>query len=342
MDDSGSTGVPACSRHSDGPDQPKEESGDDNRAEDGSPPDEDDLGDAQDESEYEGRDGDNVSWEELEPRGLGGELKPRRRIHQRIQQAICKVLPRNEAELIAHMYEAGDDIILHPDYQRDSRILLDAFCHSFLSKTWEEIMRMVPEGYFEKSSSYLPVEESISWIERILTFNGIEISSFVKSVHNVANKVLPKKNALLIIGKPNAGKTLICESIVNSFVMFETLSTFNGNSAFEFAPMLMKRAVLMNEPKVTDKTVEILKCILEGITVSIDAKYKSGQVLQRTPIFVATNENLTFYTTARSTNLAAFKARCFEYTLKPFEELIDCNGKLHPLSWLSLVDRYVE
>ena len=39
----------------------------------------------------------------------------------------------------------------------------------------------------------------------------------------VCNKTLPKRNALAFIGPPNAGKTLLADSIVKSFVYFGNL-----------------------------------------------------------------------------------------------------------------------
>ena len=333
------TWLPRCPRHSDESDLAWQGHGDDNGGTTGEPDLKVDPGDAQDGDADDGWNSDDDGSEESYGRG-GRPLTLRRRLHQRIQEALQRCIPRNETELSNYLYQQGDDIILHPDYPRDSRILLDAFHHSFLAKTWDEILAMTPEGYFDKKECYLPVEESVEWLHRILEFNAIDPKDFVTKVHNVMNKSLPKRNAILILGAPNAGKTLVAESITASAIISETLSTFNGKSSFEFQPMLMKRAVLLNEPKITDGTVELLKNVLEGATVSIDAKYKSGQALSRTPIVIASNQNLTYYTTARTTNLVAFQARCYQFDLRPFEDLAQCAGKLHPYMWQSLISRY--
>lgn len=240
------------------------------------------------------------------------------------------------------MYRTGSFAYLDKDFRFVAQELLLAHHSSYLRKTWEDILETVPENFFEEKDAYIPVEESVIWLEKMLEYNNIPIASFVNDVHTVMNKRLPKKNSLLLLGKPNSGKTMICDSVVSSVVYSEVVSTFNGMSSFEFQPFLAKRAVLMNEPKITDKTVEMLKNILEGQTVSIDVKFKSGQTLTRTPIFIASNENLTFYTSARESNLKAFKARCFEYTLQPYDELKHCAGKLHPLMWKDLIAQYIE
>ncbi len=262
-------------------------------------------------------------------------------LHKELMDTITTHLPRNESELTKVLFDNGSTAMLHPQFDRVSRILLSAHQNSFLDKTWEEILNSTPDQYFDKNPCYLTVPESINWFEKIMAHNHIDVKEFVNNTFKVMNKILPKKNALMILGRPNGGKTLVAESISNSIVYSETLSTFNGNSAFEFQPMMNRRCCLFNEPKICDKTVEIMKCILEGCTVSIDVKFKTGQTLSRTPVILATNENLVFYTTSKTMNMEAFKARTFDYDFKPFDDLKNCNGKLHPRMWKSLITKYV-
>lgn len=262
-------------------------------------------------------------------------------LHKEIMETITSYLPRNESELTKILFDNGSTAMLKPDFDRVSRILLSAHQNSFLDKTWEEILNTTPDLYFDKNPVYLTVDESVDWFGKIMNHNHIDVSEFVNNAFKVMNKILPKKNALMILGRPNGGKTLVAESIANSIVYSETLSTFNGNSSFEFQPMMNRRCCLFNEPKICDKTVEIMKCILEGCTVSIDVKFKTGQTLSRTPVILATNENLVFYTTAKTVNMEAFKARTFDYDFKPFDDLKNCNGKLHPRMWKTLISQYV-
>ena len=122
----------------------------------------------------------------------------------------------------------------------------------------------------------------------------------------------------MFIGEPNGGKTLLAQSIASAAVYYVVQSQMSGKSAFEFQDMLYCRCLLFNEPKVTDVTVETLKNILEGSEVTIDCKFKSGQALTRTPVIMATNANLAYYTSNRSLNKEAFEARSVTYKLKRF------------------------
>ena len=162
----------------------------------------------------------------------------------------------------------------------------------------------------------------------------------MRDVFTVCDKHRPKQNAIAFIGPPNAGKTLLADSIVKSFVYFGDLQNMNGLSTFEFAPAMHQRIILVNEPRVTDKTVEQFKNILEGHSVTIDEKFKSPQNLERTPIVIAGNNNLVLFTTQREINLAAVRARCFWYEMKQCDALRDCHAALNPRMWVSLLNEF--
>lgn len=324
-----------CERHHQGSNDALEDHGDGGRDAKRPRPDQVHSEEAQSDDGSEGWECVGDAWKELQEERRRSFV-PRRRLHQHIQKAVEAVLPKNETELTSYLYSIGSDIMLHKDYQSASKILMDAHHHSFINQSWEDIIRHTPDS-FHDAQPYVPIAESLEWFYKIMAHNNIDANAFVHDAVAVVNKQKPKKNCLMLQGKPNSGKTLVAESIANSTVYYETLSTFNGTSNFEFQSMLFKRVCLLNEPKITDKTIEIIKCILEGIPVSIDAKYKTGQTLPRTPILIASNEDLTFYTTSRHTNQQALEARTFKYTFHPFEELKHCNGKLHPLMWRTLI-----
>lgn len=326
-----------CARHSDGSTDSQQANGDgDDRTAEGDGfevvADPTQEGDG-----HEGWDCNSDDWEEQAEERIR-EYRPRLRLHQQIQAAITSILPRNETELEAHLYRSGDaDLLFHKDFKDASRILMNAHHHSFIDLSWETIISLTPAVHHNREP-YVPISESIEWFNRIMKHNGIDKSEFVRNTISVINRQASKKNCLLMQGKPNSGKTLVAESIAASTIYYESLSTFNGTSPFEFQAMLHKRCCLLNEPKITDKTIEIMKCILEGHAVSIDAKYKTGQTLKRTPIIIACNEDLTIYTSHRHSNDPAIKARCFAYTFFPFDSLKDCPGKLHPGMWKTLIN----
>lgn len=180
--------------------------------------------------------------------------------------------------------------------------------------SWRDIL-LATQHYTYPRENFLSVEDSLAFFEIICNHNGIKRENLVRDVFTVCDKRRPKQNAIAFIGPPNAGKTLLADSIVKSFVYYGNLQNMNGLSTFEFAPAMHQRIILVNEPRVTDKTVEQFKNILEGHSVTIDEKFKSPQNLERTPIVIAGNNNLVLFTTQREINLAAVRARCFWYEM---------------------------
>lgn len=229
----------------------------------------------------------------------------------------------------------------HKDYNRIASSLLAAYKSTFMSSSWYDILNQIPANYFN-SLNPLSVEESVTWFHRMMDHNNIDPEEFVNNCYSVMNRSSMKKNSILLLAPPNAGKTLLLSSLCRSVMYFAQCQNFNGKSNFPFQDMLNSRCALINEPMITDDTVETFKNVLEGQDVAIDVKFKTGQLLPRTPCFIASNQNLVFYTKSPSVNLPAIKARCFFYSLKAFPDLIDCKSNLNPFMWKSLLDEYVD
>lgn len=198
-------------------------------------------------------------------------------------------------------------------------------------------MKLIPDGYFH-DPRYLSVPDSITWFEFICKHNQIDPAEFFDKLCTVIDKKEMKRNAVILESEPNAGKSLIMNSVAESCVYYAAINNFTGKSSFEFAELMNQRVGLVNEPCVTDLTVETLKLIFEGAPTSIDVKYKSSNVLQRVPLLVTTNQNFVFYTTAQTTNKAAFAARSYHYRMYTCPDLVHCKGALHPMMWKKLYE----
>lgn len=113
-------------------------------------------------------------------------------------------------------------------------------------------------------------------------------------------------------------------------------------STFEFAPAygISRIGTSQRAYALLIRSIELFKNILEGHPVSIDEKFKSPQVLERTPIIIAGNNNLVLFTTQREINLAAVQARTYWYELKPCDELKACHAGLNPRMWLNLLSEF--
>lgn len=261
-----------------------------------------------------------------------------------VEEAISSRLPASLTDLDTYLTRKGfaRTVCLDKDYPRISSTLLNCMKSTFCSMDWIEIMEKIPDDYFD-SEPVLSRADSLEWFGKICTFNRFDQKTFFLDALSVMDRVKTKINTVLALGPPNSGKTLVMESLAKSVVYYANCQSFNGKSSFEFQDMLNSRCALINEPKITDLTIETLKNIFEGASTGIDVKYKSAQLLSRTPCFVASNMVLTAYLVAnRELQDRALKARSVVYNFNQFEALADCKKKLHPLMWLDMYHLYVE
>lgn len=259
---------------------------------------------------------------------------------QTLDEAVAEIYPESVAQISVYLTQIGKSFYTHHrDYEKYANTCIRNHRLSFIYKSWPDILQETSNYTFPREN-FLSVEDSLHFFETICTHNSINREKLVREVFTVCNKLLPKRNALSFIGPPNAGKTLLADSIVKSFVYFGSLQNMNGLSTFEFAPAMHQRVLLVNEPRITDKTVELFKNILEGHNVSIDEKFKAPQVLERTPVIIAGNNNLVLFTTQREINLAAVRARCYWYEMKPCDELKNCHAGLNPRMWITLLQEF--
>ena len=288
-------------------------------------------------SDDEGRECDE-SGERVNGKEQGDRVSRRQRFQTVLLEAIQTIFPTSLTELSNYFYSTKNlSVCLNKEYQTHAMEIMAMHKASVYNMTWEDILTKTPQAVFEKST-VLDIDESVQWIYKILAHNNINVKDFTNTLCAVMNRNFPKKNAIMLHGPPNAGKTLLGNSIANSALYSTTISQMSGKSSFEFADMSGQRCVLINEPKITDVTIEMFKNILEGQPVTIDVKYKAAQTLVRVPIILCSNQNLAYYTSSRSVNERAIEARVTKYTLKEMPELVDCKAQLHPLAWLHFIE----
>lgn len=180
----------------------------------------------------------------------------------------------------------------------------------------------------------LEPKESFEWLKEILTFNNIDHGDFFGNVFDIMDKRLPKINTLMLKGSANAGKTLICESIARACIFYCNIQQFAKGKNFIFMDAVGKRCCMINEPRITDEHAEVLKNVLEGAATHVDVKFQTGQMLQRTPVVIATNHELSmFLQQTKAQNEAAYRSRMIKYELKTMPRLAECKYQLHPGLW---------
>ena len=184
-------------------------------------------------------------------------------------------------------------------------------------------------------SSFYDIETSLKWFSKILSFNDIDESSFISSVASVMDKLQMKINAIWLYGSTNAGKSLLCNSIVESARFFANIMEFDERTAFPLNDAPGKRVILINEPVIADKRIELIKNVMEGQDTAINVKHKKGVTLPRTPLIISSNKKLWHYCPCEQ---QAILNRCEVFKMGTFDELSTCTKKLHPMMWKNLLN----
>ena len=200
-----------------------------------------------------------------------------------------------------------------------------------------EIMNLNDKYVVYPDAFYYDVDTSIIWFRRILTHNKIDETAFIKCVENVMNKSEMKLNSVWLCGATNAGKSLLCNSIVESARFFSNIMEFDERTAFPLNDAPGKRVLLINEPVIADKRIELIKNIMEGQDVAINVKHKKGISLPRTPLIISSNKDLWHYCPSEK---QAILNRCYSFKCGTMPELVDCTKKLHPLLWKTLIETH--
>lgn len=218
--------------------------------------------------------------------------------------------------------------------QECADVLLQNKCR-LLSWDWVKILNYIAKDPF---TDCLPVCESVCWIRKIFAHNGFDELTFCSQIMSLINKTEMKINTVIFHGAPNSGKTLLGLSIARSCLFYAAVQDFNKNNDFYLQDVLHQRFCFINEPAIADERFETFKNVLEGATVTINAKYQSNITLDRTPCLICTNNPIAFFTRDAYRNENAVRARSFKFVFQPMSDLKNCIAQLHPLSWLSLLE----
>jgi hypothetical protein len=145
-----------------------------------------------------------------------------------------------------------------------------------------------------KSPNYLA---RVSKIYRTLSYAGWEharIIHFASTIQRVFDRENGKKNAIVLIGPSNSGKSQLMNSLLN-LIAPRGLARPNNNprDVFQFSSCLNARAILWEEPYISIDNIETVKLILGGDVASIQVKYQDPQFMHQIPTFITTNRGLS-------------------------------------------------
>lgn len=158
-----------------------------------------------------------------------------------------------------------------------------------------------------------------------------KVAEFLKHLLNIMNKIYPKINTLNIRGPPGSGKTYFIETIGKlCWFTGRCDSSINKFTQFPFEHMLGKRLTIFNEFNLAPSFKDVVKEILEGANITINVKYQSRCLLERTPIIITTNNE--WEKDHQLVDQKAFSQRMisYEWTAQPWLKLEDAYP--HPPS----------
>lgn len=248
----------------------------------------------------------------------------------------------NTATEVDRIIATADDDISHlqmtSNYERYVSIFLNNAKMNFTKTPWDTCLSFVAEKQYDDCLTPL---ESLPFVEALLEYNQINIPWFLENLVAILNRQSPKLNSVVFIGPPNAGKTLLGESISRSMIYCTKIQSFSRGDSFYLQDCLHSRCIFLNEPKIDESKFETFKNVLEGQPVNIQVKYKSQQLLERTPCIVATNHPLSCYTRSCEYNELAIKARSMYLHLSKFDHLINCKKFIHPFTWKLMLNKYL-
>lgn len=178
--------------------------------------------------------------------------------------------------------------------KRINNLVFDQIQTEWKSLSFEEILLKRKNDLFN-DCLYYDNDYSAHVLVRLLKcqFGSFEIiQEFLSNVLKVLNCQIPKINTINIKGPPGSGKTWFVETIGKlCWFTGRCDSSINKFTQFPFEHMLGKRVTIFNEFNLAPSFKDVVKEILEGANVTINVKYKNRCMLDRTPIFITTNNN---------------------------------------------------
>ncbi|GAA57954.1 non-capsid protein NS-1 [Clonorchis sinensis] len=148
------------------------------------------------------------------------------------------------------------------------------------------------------------------WLDRLLFVNRINKQKFLADLTRVMNKQVDRKNAFVLEGPTTTGKTLFVKLIADNYI-YGTVQRSGDHSQFFLMNLLNKALALMEEPRITQLTVNDLKELLGGNAFDIHVKHQKDERLTRLPVRITTNNDLTYYVLGEDGKV--IKERCFYY-----------------------------
>lgn len=187
----------------------------------------------------------------------------------------------------------------------------------------------------------MTVEESLEAFYQWCDFNKWDPQKFIKDLVVVLNKTYNKKNTFYLYGESNSGKTfMLLEPMRQLFKFVGRTAQLNSTSMFVFEGLLRQRLICLEEAQCDPMHLETMKLIMAGEECLINVKGGQSVVLKRTPVLIATNNQVWRY---KIDEELAFRNRCQYYECSSWNVLDNDYIKQHsfnPEAYILLFNKY--
>lgn len=191
---------------------------------------------------------------------------------------------------------------------------------------------------FDPSKLYYDEDESLTIIDDLLKFqfndDENEIARFLNSIVTVFDKKLPKLNTICVHGPHSAGKNFFFDMIFAIAANTGQFTISNSKNSFAFQEAPNKRLLIWNEPNYCSSYTDLLKLILGGDSYVVRVKNREDMPVQRTPVFVLTNNHVNFMHDKH------FSERLEIFYWKQPSWLQNYIKKPYPMSFFKLLNKY--
>lgn len=186
--------------------------------------------------------------------------------------------------------------------------------------------------YYDRDTSYTVVKKLLL---HQYDDDETKVKKFIQHLYNVCEKVLPKKNTMMIVGPANAGKNYFIDCISAFYLCVGYQGNFNKNTSFPFQDCVNKRIIVWNEPNIQPSSFDTVKKILGGDPCSANIKYESSSTIPRTPVLITSNVDVL-------PNDKIFNTRLYRVKWKAASFLKEYSKYPHPYVWSDLINEYVD
>ncbi len=171
---------------------------------------------------------------------------------------------------------------------------------TFITMTLDEFIDNYIDlfGVKERKSfdtQHASLEDSLPHFERYcrLALN-MKVKDVVRIFYHCFNRTGDdkKKNTIFFVSGPSCGKTYLLRSIWAACPLYANIPQEDEEDKFKWASAQSCRFLLLNELRISDGNVDMLKTLMEGSETHVAVKHKERVTINNVPIFATTNHEI--------------------------------------------------